>query len=124
MAAAEVLGVLETSDGVTRLSYLEERLAVTDEVLALAGDVAPTRVFRFAATCEERACSHFDGVDCRLATRIVEGFQASTDKPPPCLIRRTCRWFAQEGRAACMRCSQVVTEIASPTADLIAIARG
>ncbi len=124
MEAAQVLGVLDTSEGTTRLAYLQERLAVSNGVLEMAKDVPPTRVFRFAARCDTTACSHFDGADCRLAKRVVEGFQPSSAKPPPCLIRRDCRWFAQEGRAACVRCSQVVTEITAPTAELIAIALG
>ena len=29
---------------------------------------------------------------------------------PRCAIRPTCRWFRQEGPAACFRCPQVVTD--------------
>ncbi len=124
MAEAEVLGVLEGGPDLPRLSYLTEPVRVTDELLAETGDVSPTRVFRFAATCEEKHCSHFDGVNCRLATRIVEGMSAVVDKLPPCRIRAKCRWFGQEGSAACFRCPQVVTEIADPTAHQAAVALG
>jgi hypothetical protein len=31
------------------------------------------------------------------------------DGLPACTIRRECRWFRQEGRAACQRCPQIVT---------------
>jgi len=33
---------------------------------------------------------------------------------PRCAIRPVCRWFRQEGRAACLRCPQVATEQAQP----------
>jgi len=32
---------------------------------------------------------------------------------PSCQIRDTCRWFAEEGGAACLRCPQVVTLVPS-----------
>jgi len=31
------------------------------------------------------------------------------DSLPVCTIRPQCRWFRQEGRAACLRCPQIVT---------------
>jgi hypothetical protein len=69
MANCQVLGVLTECEEGPRLSYLNERLAVTDEVLAMAAPAKPTKVFRFAATCEESKCTHFDGHDCQLAER-------------------------------------------------------
>jgi hypothetical protein len=28
---------------------------------------------------------------------------------PPCIIRKECRWYSQEGRAACKRCPEITT---------------
>ena len=81
-------------------------------------------VFRFAAHCEENKCRHFDGSHCQLATRIVQILPAVTDGLPPCLIRAECRWFQQEGKAACMRCPQVVTESYEPDEDFKRAALG
>jgi hypothetical protein len=115
MSGAIVLGVVGGDSEAPRLGYLNEKLPVTDDLLARSGAIKPTRVFRFAAQCEERACRHFDGTVCRLASRIVEFLPEVTDALPPCLIRKTCRWFAQEGKAACLRCPQVVTEDSQPS---------
>jgi hypothetical protein len=41
----------------------------TAALSALSAPVQPTEVFRFAAPCQERACVHFDGTNCRLASR-------------------------------------------------------
>jgi hypothetical protein len=30
---------------------------------------------------------------------------------PACQVRRSCRWYAEQGGAACRRCPQVVTMI-------------
>ena len=105
MENCRVLGVMQSGE----LAYLNQHLSVTDEVLAMAAPLKPAEVFRFAATCQEQSCSHFDGKDCRLATRIVQILPAVTEVLPPCLIRRECRWYGQEGGAACKRCPQVTT---------------
>lgn len=109
MRNALVLGVVLPAETGNRVAYLNDTLPVTDAVLASAAPAPSTQVFRFSAVCEERKCVHFDGVECNLASRIVRGLPAVVFKLPPCTIRRTCRWFAQEGAAACLRCPQIVT---------------
>ena len=92
-------------------AYLGQTRPFTDELLKLAHPVTPGEVFRFAAPCAQRGCGHFDaGTDrCRLAERIVSALPAVVHKLPPCAIRGSCRWWKQEGAAACRRCPQVVT---------------
>src|SRR5439155_9180736 len=98
-------------------AYLNEEVPVTEELLGQTAPVQPPEVFRLAARCEEQHCVHFDGSRCKLATRIVHMLPAVVDALPPCLIRRTCRWFQQEGKEACLRCPQVVTESYDSSAD-------
>ncbi len=106
VAFAVVVGTVEEP----RLAHLAEPQPVTDELLALAEPVAPTEIFRFAASCAQKECQHFDGSNCRLAQRIVEGLPTVVEALPPCQIRSSCRWWQQEGKAACMRCPQIVTD--------------
>jgi hypothetical protein len=75
----------------------------------VAAPLKPTEVFRLAATCAEHRCPHFDGADCQLATRIANMLPAAVDSLPPCLIRKECRWYTQEGEAACRRCPEITT---------------
>ena len=117
MEESRVLGVVSGSSEAPQLAYLNERLEVTPDLLAMAAPARPTQVFRFAARCEEKACRHFDGTHCQLATRIVQILPAVSESLPACLIRPECRWYQQEGRAACMRCPQVVTETYEPGDD-------
>jgi hypothetical protein len=91
------------------LEYLNEQLPESEEVLALAKPLKPTEVFRLAATCAEHRCPHFDGADCRLATRVVQILPAVVATLPPCIIRKECRWYSQEGAAACHRCPGITT---------------
>jgi hypothetical protein len=120
MQEPRVLGVVR--DGET--SYLAEHVLLTGELLALTEPVGHSRVLRIAARCEESACIHFDGVNCRLAARIVEQLPAVTEALPACLIRAECRWYKQEGRPACLRCPQIVTEFSEDNAAFRKAAMG
>jgi hypothetical protein len=109
MESCRVLGVVRHKGPTPKLVYLNQFLSATPEVLALAAPLKPTEVFRLAATCAERKCPHFDGADCQLATRVVQILPAVVDALPPCIIRKDCRWYFQEGEAACRRCPTITT---------------
>ncbi len=111
VAFAIAVGTIEAP----QVLHLPEPQPVTQELLALAEPVTPTEVFRFAAPCAEKGCSHFDDSQCQLVQRIVEGVTAVEESLPPCRIRRDCRWWQQEGKAACFRCTQIVTDNFSPS---------
>ena len=110
MKNSRLLGVVGGSAKDPRIAYLEESQPVTNEILAMAGPLKPTEIFRFAAECETSACAHFNGTSCQLATRLVQLLPAVAESLPACRIRADCRWYLQEGRPACLRCPQVLTE--------------
>ena len=111
MANARVFGVrIQSPDG-PRTGYLERSVDASPELLATTAPALPTHVLRLAATCEESRCAHFDGTDCGLARNIVALLPPVVGVLPRCAIRPQCRWFHQEGRAACLRCPQVVTQM-------------
>jgi hypothetical protein len=124
MAGSVVLGVVGGSVDEPRLRYLAQPQPVTQALLALAAPVEPTEVFRFAAPCAEARCQHFDGASCRLVTRTVRFVSAVVDTLPQCQLRRDCRWWQQEGREACFRCPQVVTDNYQPSAQVVKAALG
>jgi hypothetical protein len=94
-----------------KVAYLEATQPITDEILALAGEVEPTEIFRFAAPCSKTGCQHFSDEKsaCQLAAKVVTLLPAVVNKLTYCAIRSTCRWWQQEGVAGCQRCPQVVT---------------
>ena len=104
-----ILGVVQHDGPRPVVGYLNARLPATPEVLATAAPLKPTEVFRLAATCAEHKCPHFDGADCRLAMRVAKMLPPVVDSLPPCVIRKECRWYSQEGAAACVRCPQITT---------------
>jgi hypothetical protein len=109
MESPSIFGVIGGQAGAECTSYFDARIPATDEALSITGDVAPLKVYRIAAQCEQSKCLHFDGSDCQLARRIVQLLPLAVDELPNCAIRPECRWFAQEGAPACRRCPQIVT---------------
>jgi hypothetical protein len=109
MDQCRVLGVVRHDQERPMLQYLDQPLPATPDVLALAAPLKPTEVFRLSATCAEHRCPHFNGTDCRLAQRIVSMLPPAVETLPPCTIRKDCRWFSQEGGAACKRCPEITT---------------
>ena len=118
MLGSVVFGVASGTAEAPRVAYLDRPVPVTPDVLALAKTVSPNEVFRIAAPCAGRACLHFDGSSCGLVTKIVQLVQPVVAGVPPCVLRPECRWWQQEGKAACLRCPQVVTLTLDPSAPM------
>jgi hypothetical protein len=110
MDRCQVWGVVDHDRGPAPVvKYLNEPVEATPEVLTTTARLKPTEVLRLSATCAEHRCPHFDGMDCKLVSRIVRLLPAVVDSLPPCVIRRECRWYSQEGGAACKRCPGMTT---------------
>jgi hypothetical protein len=107
---ARIFGVITGTVDNPKVTYLKQTRPSVEIISKLHDKVTPEEVFRVAATCEEKGCQHFDGQDCRLAMRIADKLPVVVNQLPPCAIRRDCRWWQQEGGAACVRCPQVVTD--------------
>jgi hypothetical protein len=107
---ARIFGMMTGAPDARRVGYLTEAQPVSEKLLSLAGPAKPTQLFRIAAPCANGGCKHFKDRACSLAQRIVEGVPAVVNALPACQIRSTCRWFRQEGKEACFRCPQVMTD--------------
>jgi hypothetical protein len=118
MPGSVAFGVITGSADGRRVAWIEQPVPVTAELLALTAPLPPTRVLRIAAPCQEGACCHFDGADCRLAARLVQLLPAASESLPACRIRPDCRWFLQEGKEACRRCPEIVTYTVEPSEEL------
>jgi hypothetical protein len=107
-----IFGVVSENDtSEPQISYLDRLAEVTQgTILAAAGPVRLTRLFRFAAPCEQSRCRNWSGATCRVAERLVQILPVMSSHLPDCPLRVTCRWFDQEGAAACLRCPQAVTD--------------
>jgi hypothetical protein len=118
MAGSVAFGIVGGTADEPHLRHLEQLLPVTEELLSLSGPVRPTEVFRFAAPCACNACPNFQDSQCSLATRLVKWLPEVTETLPPCQVRPHCRWWHEHGKAACLRCPQVVTDNYNPTEQM------
>jgi len=115
MLEARVIGVLSGSAAEPRIAYLAQEAVIPAADMPPTPGVDPVEAFRFAGRCEDHRCAqHVDGVEggrCGLGARIVAQLDAVVVNLPSCTIRASCRWYAEQGREACLRCPQVVTLI-------------
>jgi hypothetical protein len=119
MDGAVAFGIVEGTVEEPRVTYLREPLPVTDQLLDLAKPVEPTEVFRFAAPCAESGCQHFDGEACQLGHKVAQNVSVTiAGRLPACRIRPSCRWFHEQGPAACARCPLIVTTDYRPSDEL------
>ena len=119
---AVIIGVIGGAAEAPLLTHLTTPQKPTSEILALAASVTPTEVFRFAAPCRNGGCAHFRESKCSLTQRLVQLLPVATSELPACSIRSSCRWWQQEGRAACLRCPQVVTDNYHPSEAMCQVA--
>ena len=110
MKGAVAIGIVGGTPEDPCVRPLEQPMPATPELLMLAEPVTPTEVFRFAAPCLCAGCAHFADSTCQFAAKLVRMVPRASQGLPECDIRPRCRWFAQEGREACLRCPQVVTD--------------
>ena len=116
MEEARVIGVLAGTPDAPRIAYLaQEAVIAAGDVPATPG-LDPVEAFRFAARCEAHRCAQHvsdghGGGRCGLGQRIVAQLEPVVASLPSCTIRASCRWYAEQGREACLRCPQVVTLI-------------
>lgn len=124
LPGARIFGVVAGTVDEPRVAYLNQSLPATPELLQIAEPARPGEVFRIAATCVGTGCRHYDGTNCQLAKRTVELLPVVVEALPPCRVRPQCRWWLQEGKAACLRCPQVVTECYEATPRMARAAMG
>ena len=117
---SQVIGVMTGTADKPQMAYLDKPQSVTEQLLELAKPVSPTEVFRFSAPCACSGCGHYatEESKCRLAEKVVRWTPTVTEQLPVCAIRADCRWWKQEGRPACLRCPQMVTNNLKPTDEM------
>lgn len=106
------------------VGFLETRLqldAAAVENFRDAGD--PEQHFRFSSTCAQSGCHQWSNGNCGVIKKVLN---AIGDEVPPdaptCLIRKTCRWYYQEGVQACYACSFIVADYtATPVVEVAAV---
>lgn len=103
-----VFGVVCGTPERPRVAYLDQPQPLTAELKALCAPASPAEVLRISTPCVAERCKHWHNSNCRLVQRVVQVMLPVVDGIPACKLRPECRWWVQEGKAACLRCPQVV----------------
>ncbi|MEV4754750.1 hypothetical protein AB0J86_06500 [Micromonospora sp. NPDC049559] len=98
-----------------RVAYVTPQLPATTALASLPdAESAVESRYRLAGPCVTSSCGFWTGDHCGLGARLVESYRqtnpAAETGLPHCAIRRSCRWYAEQGGAACGACSHVVTD--------------
>ncbi|MEO3777197.1 hypothetical protein ABGB16_10180 [Micromonospora sp. B11E3] len=98
-----------------RVAYVTPQLPAEVALAASAGADGPVESrYRFAGPCVTSSCGFWTGDHCGLGERLVASYRETTGSAeaelPRCAIRRSCRWYAEQGPSACVACSHVVTD--------------
>ncbi|MFB9850200.1 hypothetical protein ACFFMR_07385 [Micromonospora andamanensis] len=98
-----------------RVAYVTPALPAEVAVAAAAEAEVPVEArYRLAGPCVTSRCGFWTGDHCGLGERLVTSYAQTVGEPevelPRCAIRRTCRWFAEQGPPACVACAHVVTD--------------
>lgn len=110
---ATLVGILG-ADG--RVDYLRTAMVVDDAFVQDAHKLGPPEArMRFAAPCRTVDCVQWTKDGCGVLRKIVSHLAQTpehTEGPglQPCLIRHSCRWFAEVKDTACKACKLVVTD--------------
>lgn len=106
---AKLLGVVLEDGGETQVAYVEKDTDVPGDFDPHSLGVDPGHALRFSAPCANSGCGQWREGGCGLGKAILEQLQPVVDVAPACTLRATCRWFAENGKASCLRCPQVTT---------------
>ncbi len=68
----------------------------------------PESRFRFAGTCVQSACRHWDQDRCGLGDTVAASAPLDAHRLQRCAVRPQCQWFRQSGPAACRVCPKIV----------------
>ncbi len=113
---SNLLGVVNPNGTV---GFFRAPVEVTPEFLEDAGDhESLERRFRFSSKCVQSGCKQWTGTACGVikTVLVLETIPLNNDLPD-CSIRKTCRWFSQEGAVACNGCRYIITNVSAPVVE-------
>lgn len=110
MEGARVFGIVGGMADAPQVSYLRQPVPAADLPPAETAPIRLTRFLRFGGGCVQGDCVHFDGAECRLGAAVARIGAGIAERPGFCALRKSCRWYAERGFAACRGCSRIVTE--------------
>jgi hypothetical protein len=97
-----------------RLAHVTPALPVDAEFIERASRGGPPEArMRFASPCVEGRCAQWTGTGCGVIADAMAADLPTVEsrRLPRCAIRPHCRWYHQEGGAACRACPLILTDV-------------
>lgn len=109
-AGATLLGVVR-EDGT--IAFLPAGFEVDEDFVRLVRQGRnPESRFRFADRCIEGACQQWKDHHCTVPGKVRSRLDVLPESgEPDCAVRPYCRWYRQDGAAACDICPLVITDV-------------
>lgn len=111
--SASLLGIVQ---GDKTIALLDTPVKISEAFVERAHEQGePEKRFRFVDKCIKSGCGQWTGKSCGIMNELAESnpsIKSDNEDLPACFIRRTCRWFSQEGGKACKICLFVITQSA------------
>jgi len=113
---ATLIGILR-ADG--QIANLRTPLQIDADFVAQAHRQGnPEARMRFAAPCQKASCEQWTGQGCGVVKKVLAHLAPEPGGAlQPCVIRDSCRWYAERRRPACHACRFVVTDQAALAAE-------
>ncbi|MDB5282471.1 MAG: hypothetical protein JWO06_1546 [Bacteroidota bacterium] len=111
---SKLIGLVK-EDG--HVDMLETPLEITEDFIKAAAEGRnPQSRFRFSNNCVQGACKQWTGSRCGVVDGILDHVAQGKTKVEvqaikDCAIRPVCRWYNQNGLAACEICPLVITDV-------------
>jgi hypothetical protein len=118
----KVIGIVRDANDPRTVEILPVAVEPAPLIDLIPAELPVRAVLRFAGSCQESACAHFENGRCELARRVVAQLPEVVERIARCGIRPRCRWWRQEGIAACRRCPQVLTEPLAASETMVSVA--
>jgi hypothetical protein len=98
-------------DGTTQ--FAKELVPAGPEVTEYIRFVNDDYAYRFGGVCMQGDCRHWAG-GCELGASVTKvAIEKKLNPRDPCAFKILCRWFAENGAAACGGCTYVSRAIGS-----------
>jgi hypothetical protein len=108
---AILLGVINTNGSV---GFITNPVELTGELFEeIKQQQEPEKRYRFSSACVETGCHQWQNGGCSVIKKVMHANEdiSLEQQLPDCSIRKSCRWYFQEGAKACSFCPYIITDM-------------
>lgn len=106
VSGAQLIGIAQANQ---QIEFIGNPIRIDRQFVKIAQEGRPPETrFRFAKKCGKSICANWAGGHCGLIAELRDNREGLGGELPNCGIRDRCRWYAEQGAAACDICPNIV----------------